>query len=274
MLPPARRLFFVVAAIFSIALPAVAMAQTSGGNEVLPTSQIVDTSLPFLHDATSGDQVTEIKITGGIPVTTDSTALAGGLSSQANHCTFRDIKGSSSEQAIQYLYDQDIAGGRRPCYFDPDLLSTRAEIATMATRAVQASTPSDVVVKPFPDVAKTAWHARYIKSAKTRGVVGGYPDGNYRPDNAVNKVEALKIVTRTFGSDFSQTNLNSLKTYSDLYLDQWYVPYVSSGLSQGLVGPNAVLPTTSGVFAPAEYLTRAEVADLIYYMVKRRLSAP
>ena len=140
----------------------------------------------------------------------------------------------------------------------------------MATRAVQAVTTSEVVSKPFPDVNTNTWHAKYIKSAKARTVVSGYPDGYFRPDEAVNKVEALKIITRTWSTDFSNVNLNNLKSYSDLSADQWYAPYVASGLDQGLVGPNATLNTATGSFAPADYLTRSEIADLIYAMIQKR----
>lgn len=264
---PVHKITFIVAAALMI-VPFCVQAQTS--------DQVFDPTLPFLHQASSGDQLTRIAAgnnltnsSGSVLGANDSAYHQGDLLSQSNHCTFRDISGHSAESAITYLYNNDIVGGRRACYFDPNSAATRAEIATMTTRAVQATTPSDVVVNPFPDVSTTTWHAKYLKSAKTRGVIHGYPDGLYRPEQAVNKVEALKIVNRTFGNNFTQTNQN-LSSYSDLGLDQWYIPYVNAGLNQGLVGDEAILPTYADLFKPADYLTRAEVAKILYSMIIRR----
>ena len=259
-----KRILLLVVAFFAMLLPAAAFAQSSGSGG-LQTSQILTATgnkLPFLREASTGSFVTT-----NAPLTNDSTAISGGLTSQSHKCRFQDISGDKAEHAINYLYDKNVAGGRKPCMFQPNYAATRAEAAAMAVRAIQASIPSEVGVKPFPDVDTNAWHARYISSAKTNGIVHGYPDKLYRPDQPVNKVEVLKIVTRAFKSDFSKINFDQLKQYSDLELNQWYVQYVDAGFDQGLVGKNGALEVAPNSFQPAEYITRSDLAQMIYAMM-------
>lgn len=264
--PPARRAILVVMAFLAMLPPAAAFAKTSGGDGNLQPSQIVDTRLPFLRDASSGSSVTS---TGG--PTKDPVAVSGGLSSQAHGCRFNDINGDGAEHAINYLYDKKVAGGRQPCKFEPKAAATRAEATTMAVRAIQATVPSEVGKKPFPDVKTTAWNARYISAAKSENIVHGYPDEQFRPDQAINRVEALKIVTRAFDTDFTKVNFENLKKYSDIELNQWYVQYVDAGLDQGLLGGNnAPLTVTQTGIYPASYITRSELADMIYVMMIKR----
>ena len=265
--PPVRRVLLVIMAVFALLIPTTGvLAATSGGDGDLQPSQIVHNKLPFLRDASSGDSVTS---TGG--PTKDPVAVSGGLTSQAHGCRFNDISGDRAEHAINYLYDKKVAGGRQPCKFEPQAAATRAEATTMAVRAIQANVPAEVGQKPFPDVKTTAWNSRYITTAKSKAIVHGYPDTQFRPDQAINKVEALKIVTRAFDTDFSKVNLQNLKQYSDVELNQWYVQYVDAGFDQGLLGgENAPLTVTVNRIYPANYITRSELAEMIYVMMIKR----
>lgn len=255
---------FVSAVILSAFLPAVAFGQESTG-EGYGYSK-----LPFLKEASSGSK--EISIAydgtglngpgqngnGGVKVE------PGGLISQANGCRFRDVSGHKSEQAINYLYDKGVTGGRRPCYFDPNAAATRAEAATMVVRAINAEVPQTAEPAAFPDTNVKSWNAKFVKSAKNKSIVHGYPDGQYRAEKSVNKVEALKIVTRGFQSDFSKVNFQELKKISDIELNQWYVPYVQAGLNEGLIAMD------SRSISPAVVVSRAELAEMIYQMMIKK----
>ena len=51
----------------------------------------------------------------------------------------------------------------------------------------------------FPDVPVTAWYARYVAQLVSAGVVNGYEDGTFRPQNDVTWGEALKLILRASG---------------------------------------------------------------------------
>lgn len=243
-------------------IPGVTFAQESGGLE----HPIDSNKLPFLRDASSGS--TESTVQNGLPGSnvggTNVIVVPGGLISQANHCRFQDISGNRAEGAINYLYDKGVTGGRRPCYFDPNAAATRAEAAAMVVRAVQVPLPDSPLPKAFPDTDVKAWSAKQVKAAKNADIVHGYPDGLYRAEKPVNVVESLKIVTRSFQSDFSEINLTQLQKINDIELNQWYVQYVQAGLNEGIIDSD-----TTNIY-PAAWVSRAELAEMVYKMMMNR----
>lgn len=263
------------AVLIGAMIPMAVFAQESG-----PERPINSTKLPFLREASSGGVVTTIHYTspgdtgagadgngatGGNGSESDNAAQVppGGLLSQGNNCRFRDISGHQSETAINYLYDKGIAGGRHPCYFEPNAVATRAEVATMVVRAVEAPMPESATPAAFPDTNVKSWSAKHVKAAKNADIVHGYPDGLYRAEKPVNVVESLKITTRGFGSDFKLMSPAALQEIRDIELNQWYVKYVQAGLNEGLIDGNAKY------IAPAGEVTRAEIADMIYILMRK-----
>src|SRR6185295_10570076 len=49
----------------------------------------------------------------------------------------------------------------------------------------------------FPDVQEE-WFAKYVCLAKSEGIVGGYPDGTFKPNQSINFVEASKMLTLAY----------------------------------------------------------------------------
>ena len=191
----------------ALALPGMVSAQEVtefNPSNVQQVNERVNNDLPWLKDAYTGN---DQEVTGGQGNGTDGGAGSeeedddGGLKSQANNCRFQDVKGHRSEKAIEALYDKNVIGGRRPCYFDPNANATRAEAAAVVVRAIEVEIPKEAEPIPFPDTNKKSWNAKYVKAAKDNDIVHGYPDKNYRAEQEVNKVEALKIVTRAFESE-------------------------------------------------------------------------
>lgn len=85
---------------------------------------------------------------------------------------------------------------------------TRAEFAKIA---VSASSFKDDVssysrVSPFADVSYSYWGASYIKTAADYGVISGYPDSTFRPENTVLLEEGVTVALKLLGykdSDFT-----------------------------------------------------------------------
>jgi hypothetical protein len=104
----------------------------------------------------------------------------------------------------------------------------------------------------FPDVAADAWYADYICFAKSWNIVSGYPDGMFRPEEHVNYVEALKMLSEVFGYKLIRQRG-----------DEWFTPYLRTAKEQ-----RTALPPTTDLAAP---LTRGEMAELAAkYLVESR----
>lgn len=79
-----------------------------------------------------------------------------------------------------------------------------------------------------------------ISNLKQKGIVGGYPDGTYKPKNTINRAEFIKIVMGAIGNQWAGTNC-----YKDVK-DEWFSAFVcaakeheiASGYSDGTFKPN------------------------------------
>ena len=69
----------------------------------------------------------------------------------------------------------------------------------------------------FPDTVGHEYEEA-IKFLKDQGIVEGYPDGNFRPDQEINRAEFTKIVG---GSVF--TEIAGEDCFPDVH-DEWFAP--------------------------------------------------
>lgn len=77
----------------------------------------------------------------------------------------------------------------------------------------------------FSDI-KGHWAESTIVKWQDKGIVSGYPDGTFKPDNPVTRAELAKILTTAF--DLENTNENKLieNPYSDVDTSEWYWGYI------------------------------------------------
>lgn len=77
------------------------------------------------------------------------------------------------------------------------------------------------VVQKFKDISGH-WAETSIAQALNKGYVSGYPDGNFLPNNNVNRAEFVKMVARAM-----DLKIGSLS-------GAWYTPYVSAAETAGI----------------------------------------
>ncbi|MCC8169530.1 MAG: S-layer homology domain-containing protein [Oscillospiraceae bacterium] len=123
---------------------------------------------------------------------------------------------------------------------------SRAEFAkiSVASSTSKNTVASGLKVSPFKDVTYEHWSAPYIKAAVSAGIVAGYVDGTFKPDNNVSYEEAITMMLKVLG-------------YTD---DDFGVswPYGQIGLAENL-------EITKNVDAvQGDILTRRQVANLVY----------
>ena len=122
---------------------------------------------------------------------------------------------------------------------------TRAEFTKVAATIsnFRKSIPLSQKTSPFADVPYKHWASSYIKAAVDNGIVTGYPDSTFKPDNYVKYEEALTILLKILG----YTNNDFGEAY----------PYGQYSLANNI-------DLTEDVDAKLfEDLTRRQVADLL-----------
>jgi len=114
---------------------------------------------------------------------------------------FSDTAGHLYEDAIKFVKIRGIVNGYDDGTYKPDKTVNRAEMMKII---IEAEYPGDAVGSNcFKDV-KNEWFAKYICFAKDKGIVNGYEDGSFKPDQAVNYVEALKMTLETMDGYFEE----------------------------------------------------------------------
>ena len=87
----------------------------------------------------------------------------------------------------------------------PNAPITRAEFAKIAVSFAQ--TNGSAVYSYFTDVKTTDWFAPYVTTAKDSGLIEGYSDGSFKPENRITRAEACAIVNRVLGRKPSKSHM-------------------------------------------------------------------
>jgi cysteine-rich repeat protein len=182
-----------------------------------------------------------------------------------NKAVFSDTIGHWARNYIEALYRKGIVKGRDEGIFAPDELLTRAEFTKIALKSIGIDIDLNEETKraPFYDVPLYAWYAPYIAKAKELGLINGYPDDSFKPDQPINKAEAVKILMNAFGFDITSAGKRT-DSYRDILSDQWYFLAVNFAIKNGLADGKRL---TNGVtldylFGPGENITRGEMAKM------------
>ena len=113
---------------------------------------------------------------------------------------FNDISlTDNSYEAIKVLSDLDILKGDESGNFNPNNKVKRSELAAILCRTLGQENAATSTVSKFNDVATNHWAVGYISWAAGKGIVNGYGDGNFKPDNDVTYQEAVKMLMCAMG---------------------------------------------------------------------------
>ena len=173
---------------------------------------------------------------------------------------FRDVKATDwYYSAVSYAYENGMMGGTGGDAFSPDAATTRGMIVTILHRL--EGTPA-AEGTAFSDVAAGAYYANAVAWASENGIVGGYGNGKFGPDDPITREQLAAILYRYAqyaGRDVSvgeDTNILSYTDFSDL--SEWAIPAMQwacgAGLITGLGG---------GVLNPKGNATRAQAAAIL-----------
>jgi uncharacterized protein YkwD len=185
------------------------------------------------------------------------------LAAPAQATSFPDVAmNHPNAAAIDYLTTEGVISGYPDGSFRPEQSVNRAEALKILLLASQIDAPA-VSGDVFPDVPGQAWFARFVRTARDRTIVGGYPDGYFRPEQTVNLVEALKMLLTA-----NAIELTNYKTESQLFADTstkaWFNHFLAYAAEFKIVEPNA-----ANQIQPAKPLTRGQLAELTYRFAMR-----
>lgn len=109
---------------------------------------------------------------------------------------FDDVSRHWANGYIGAVHSMGIAGGTGPRTFSPDLGITREELTVMVVKARGWTAAGDVQPAFTDQSGISDWAVEAVKAAREKGIIGGYEDGSFRPQQQVTRAEMAVIVEK------------------------------------------------------------------------------
>ncbi|MFD1887178.1 S-layer homology domain-containing protein [Paenibacillus wenxiniae] len=204
---------------------------------------------------------------GAVTATVHGAAPDGVYALVQHHPSFTDVAKHWSRNDVNDMASRLIVNGEAG-KFVPDREVTRAEFAAMLVRALGlADEQSDHLPR---DVKRSDWYAGVVGTAINHGLIEGYNDGNFRPNQPITREEAAMIISHAMNYTGQSTTLTDndvqgqLNRFSDRSeVSGWAKKAVAVAAKSSIVGGD------HGQFAPQSHVTRAQSASMIRRLLQK-----
>ena len=148
--------------------------------------------------------------------------------------------------------------------FNPKMPILRSELAVVLAEGL--SLPETGKKYTYTDIGGDYWATNWIYKALSEGVMIGYPDRTFRPDQPITKAEVFATIATLI--DVAPASSIEFKGETIKYIPNWAVPatkeVIASELLDGVPDKDAVIN--------AEYLSKEQVAYLVGTLRTRLLN--
>ena len=172
---------------------------------------------------------------------------------------FTDVKsGDWFCDSVRYVYENELMSGTGTTTFGPNEKTTRGMIVTILYRL--ENEPSVSADSAFSDVEAGQYYANAVAWANQNGIVTGYDDGRFGPNDTITREQMAAILYRY--ADYKEQDVSAaadLSAFTDAgnvsdYAVQAFEWAVSEGLITG---------STDTTLSPAGSALRCEVATIL-----------
>lgn len=186
----------------------------------------------------------------------------------ADHCpslAFKDLDVRAWYHLdVDYVLKNSIMKGTSTDVFSPNGALTRAMLVTILYRTEQE--PKATGASTFEDVKAGAYYENAVSWAQDNGIVKGYSDTEFRPDEIIIREQIAAIMHRYAqykGYDVSDGENINILTYDDAQLiSEYAIPSVQYAVGSGLLKGD-----TQRTLNPKGDATRAEFAAILHRFV-------
>lgn len=138
--------------------------------------------------------------------------------------------------------------GQKSPFFNSTVTSAIA-LSSAATLGIVMTVPA-AAQNRFSDVDGDYWANQYVMSLNEANVIGGYPDGTFRPENQMTRAEFASILAGAF----AQPTVREPIAFRDVPADHWAAGAISMAYARGFLSGYP-----DGTFGLDRPITRLEV---------------
>ena len=178
---------------------------------------------------------------------------------------FRDVRPEDWFYAdVRYVYESGLMNGTAEGLFSPDLFTSRAMIVTVLWRL--SGSPVVNYYMPFADVDQAAWYAEAVRWAASCGIVAGYDNGDFGPNDPITREQLAAILYRCAAYRQEDTSVgadtNILSFTDAASVSEYAVPALQWACGAG------ILQGADGALLPTQPATRAQTAAILTRYLK------
>ena len=187
------------------------------------------------------------------------TALALTLSAapvRAAKTTYQDVdEGAWYAASVAFCQQHELMEGASSGSFEPDGLLTRGVLAEALYRLAGSPAPEGEEEAPFTDVGAEHPNVAAIRWAKAGGVVSGYEDGSFGPEDPITREQIAALLW----NDRGREEPGEAAPYTDrAEVSDW-----AAGAVEWAYGVRLMQGTPEGAFLPQSNTSRAQGAAVI-----------
>ena len=186
-------------------------------------------------------------------------ALLSQQKSQA--ATFYDVPDSYTfANEINELARRGVISGFEDGSFKPNIFVNRGQLAKFINRGFDVQAPIGPQ-QGFSDVPLSHTFYEDIMDLKGAGVINGYGDGTFKPDNFVTRGELSKFIfnaAKLLNPDKFQGNNTGGSDFSDVGSNNTFYTFIKSLKNLGIINGYG-----DGSYKPDQYVTRGELSKFI-----------
>ena len=112
----------------------------------------------------------------------------------------------------------------------------------------------------FSDLGLAQWASESILYLADRGIISGYEDGTFKPQNTLLREEFVTMVVNAFLSDSQQGNIE----FADVNEGAWYTPFISRAAASGIIAG-----ISENEFGIGRTITREDMAVILYRLLPK-----
>ena len=167
--------------------------------------------------------------------------------------------------AVQYVWEKGLMTGMDGKTFSPESTTTRAQLVTILWQL--AGCPDSESSAAYSDTQASAWYAKAVAWAGANGIVSGYADGSFGPDDAVTREQFAAILYRyaqSLGEGFTGS-WYFLLDYSDAQqISAWADEAMHWCVMKGILSG-----TGADTLSPGMSTTRGQMAVMLMQFCQR-----
>ena len=164
--------------------------------------------------------------------------------------------------AVRYVFENSVMTGMSRTEFSPDTNLTRAQMVQILYNLEGRPAASG---SGFTDVAADAWYASAVAWAKSTGVVQGYDESTFGPEDTLTRAQAAAILMRYAQYKGLDTSARAALSFPDA----GDVPDWAHDAMQWCVAKGLLQGSDNGALLPNGTATRAQIATIMMrYLTK------